>query len=118
MAAWQPYGIDGYIWEAFSLICAGMAASAAAIFEQLAYRGYTQLEYTAALQNLTYHGWLAGATDSPGSYLVTEIGQSVREAAEARTDHYFYAPWTVLNKDEQAETRRLLQQLYEQSQQQ
>jgi hypothetical protein len=70
-----------------------------AVFEQLAHRGYCRGEYAAALQDLVRRGWLAEGGVA-GSYSVTETGRAVRNQVEARTDRYFYAPWSCLEERE------------------
>jgi hypothetical protein len=110
MAAWRSYELDGYIWEAFALVCAGEADSGATLFERLAYRGYSAGEYSAALEALARRGWLQPATLA-GAYSVTADGRAAREAAERQTDSYFYAPWACLAPAEALELRGLLSQL-------
>ena len=107
MAAWQSYKLDGYVWEAFALICAGDTDSAASVFEQLAYRGYSRAEYAAALEALARRGWLEPA-GTAGTYRVTAEGREVREVVERLTDSYFYAPWSCLKEAEIGELRALL----------
>jgi hypothetical protein len=105
MAAWQSYKADGYVWEAFALVCAGQADTAASVFEPLAHRGYSCGEYAAALEGLARRGWLERAE---GTYCVTAHGREVREVVERLTDSYFYAPWSCLTEGEVAELRALL----------
>ena len=112
MAAWQPYELDGYVWEAFSLVCAGAADSAARLFEQLAHRGYSCGEYAAALEILTHRRWLEPAATA-GAYRVTADGRATREAVERLTDSYFYAPWSCLNEVEITELHGLLRRFTE-----
>jgi hypothetical protein len=113
MAAWQSYTLDGYVWEAFTLVCAGEADSAASLFEQLAYRGYSCGEYAAALELLTRRSWLEPAATA-GAYGVTTDGRAVREVVERLTDSYFYAPWSCLAEAEIAELHALLLRWIEQ----
>lgn len=106
MAAWQPLEVTGYEWEAFSFIASGQAETAAALFHQLAYRGYSQEDYAKALQKLAERGWLA-ANDN--SYQLTAAGRTVQAEVEQRTDDYFYAPWhEALNEAELGEAIELL----------
>jgi len=91
MAAWRPHGVMGYAWEAFSLVCAGRARSAAALFNQLAYRGYSRHDYEHALGYLVSHGWLVMTRER--SFRPSDRGQEVRREVEHLTDRYFYAPW-------------------------
>jgi hypothetical protein len=111
MAAWQPLGVEGYEWEAFSFVASGQAETAAALFRQLAYRGYSQEDYAAALKELTKRGWLTAKGDS---YQLTEAGSTVQAEVEQHTDTYFYAPWyQALNETELKETIELLRDLRE-----
>jgi hypothetical protein len=107
MAAWQSYTLDGYVWEAFSLVFAGAADSAASVFAQLAHRGYSCDEYAAALEVLARRSWLEQAATA-GTYRVTADGRAVRAVVERLTDSYFYAPWSCLAEDEVAELHALL----------
>lgn len=106
MAAWQPLEVTGYEWEAFSFIGSGQAETAAALFHQLAYRGYSQEDYAKALQKLAEHGWLV---QEGNTYQLTEAGRAVQTEVEQRTDDYFYAPWhEALNEAELGEAIELL----------
>lgn len=91
MAAWQVHNLSGHTWEAFSFVMEGQAKTAADLFDTLHYRGHTQQEYAAALDELVKRGWL----DS--DYQPSPAGKAVREEAERLTNAYFYAPWSVLS---------------------
>jgi DNA-binding MarR family transcriptional regulator len=109
MAAWQPLGIKGFEWEAFSFVASEQADTAVALFQQIAYRGYSQEDYTAALQNLSERGWLTQVDDT---HQLTDAGRAVQTEVEQRTDNYFYAPWhEALDEAEIAETIELLRVL-------
>ncbi|MEZ4707071.1 MAG: hypothetical protein R3A44_07700 [Caldilineaceae bacterium] len=108
MAAWQALGISGHAWEALALIGAGQAASAAAVYDKLPFRGYAEEEYAAALQMLVQRGWLAVSGDA---HAITTAGAQVRADAETCTDAYFYAPWSTLTQEEVDEVRQLLEQI-------
>jgi hypothetical protein len=107
MAARRPLGIDGYVWEAFGLVCDDQANSAEALLSQLPYRGYARAEYADALEELARRGWLeqAGAAER---YSATEAGRAVRAEVERLTDQYFYAPWSCLTEAESAMVHDLL----------
>jgi DNA-binding MarR family transcriptional regulator len=109
MAAWQPLGIKGFEWEAFSFVASEQADTAVALFQQIAYRGYSQEDYTAALQNLSERGWLTQVDDT---HQLTDAGRAVQTEVEQRTDNYFYAPWhEAFDEAEIAETIELLRVL-------
>jgi hypothetical protein len=104
MAAWQPHDIEGYTWEAFSMVWEGTATSAEALFDQLAHRGYSWSDYAAALQALARRGWLVElGSDASKTYELTGKGQAIREEAERLTNDYFYASWSCLTDREVVE---------------
>ncbi len=107
MAAWQSHQLDGYVWEAFALVCDGEANSATSLFEQLAYRGYSCGEYATALETLTRRSWLEPDATA-GAYRVTADGRAARAHVERLTDSYFYAPWSCLAEAQIEELRALL----------
>jgi len=94
MAAWQPLGVAGYVWEAFGQVADGTGPTADALFQALPYRGYSVADYAAALDELAARGW---AAPSAGGWQLTGAGRDVRAAAEQRTDAAFYAPWSHLS---------------------
>lgn len=90
IAAWQQLGISGRDWEALTFVWRGDAHTGEALAEQLPFRGYSAADYETSLADLEARGWVRASDDG---YEVTPDGKEVREAAEARTDEYFYAPW-------------------------
>ncbi len=110
MAAYRPHAIEGYCWEVFSMVCDASATTADALFDQLAYRGWTRSEYAAALDELARRGWIAfdtaGCTAAPD-------GLAVRAAVEQQTDAYFYAPWDCLTPVEFDELVALMTALHD-----
>src|SRR5262249_12499254 len=108
MAAWQPLGVDGRTWEAFAFVYNGEATTADTVFDRLIHRGYARGDYATALDDLCRRGWLEQAEGPEKTHHVTSAGRAVREAAEERTDHYFYAPWACLSEPEKQELQDLL----------
>lgn len=100
MAAWRPYNVAGFVWEVFNFVCNGTAGNAEEIFDQIAYRGYSRLEYNDALEQLTGKGWIQ---PDGNRYHATEQGRSVFSEVEEHTNQYFYAPWKQLGEAEQEE---------------
>lgn len=107
MAAWMPLGVSGFVWEAFASIAAEQARDADALFDQLHYRGYTRMEYAAALQDLGARGWLE--REANDAWCVTNAGRTVRAQVEFRTDFYFYAAWKELEDPELVKLHQDLQ---------
>ncbi|MEO5952952.1 MAG: hypothetical protein ABIQ44_10860 [Chloroflexia bacterium] len=110
MAAWKPFCSEGYVWEAFSLVCDGQASSAEDVFEALSHRGYSRSEYAGGLNGLVGQGYLEGDNEGEG-YRVSEKGREMRAVVEKATDEYFYGPWRVLSVREQERMVKLLTRL-------
>lgn len=112
MAAWRSYDVSGYVWEAFTSVFTGQADTADTLFNQLAYRGYSRVEYAAALEELAGRGWIERSGEADG-YGVTAAGRAIQAAAEQRTNSSFYAPWSCLDQAESSEIYTLLMRLHD-----
>ncbi len=118
LAAWQPYGLEGYEWEAFShihgvYVFGEPATTAADLAEKLGgFRGYDTVAYEMALQKVCTRGWL---TVADGRYTPTAEGKQIREVVEAETDRLFFTPWK-LNAPEMTELKTSLEWLIAQLQ--
>ncbi len=112
MAAWRSYDISGHAWEALAFVDIGQAATADTLFDQLAYRGYSRVEYAAALEELGRRGWIERSGEDAG-YGATAAGRAIRAEAEERTNSAFYAAWSCLSQAESAELHRLLVRLHD-----
>ena len=114
MAAWQPLGVDGRTWEAFSYVFNGSARSAPALFDQLAYRGYSQEDYAAALSALEERGWITTDLEQENSreilFQPTAEGHQIQAEVEKLTDDYFFAPWRTLSQEKIDQLIQLMEQ--------
>lgn len=110
IAAWQPYGVGGQTWEAFTRIWRDEAGTAAELVERMPYRNYDKEAYAAVLQDLVSRGWIV---DKDGKYVVTGEGKKLRQEAEDATNRYFDAAWISLSEAETEEVRGLLEKLAE-----
>jgi hypothetical protein len=112
IAAWQPfYGVDGRVFETLTFLWRDETATPAALSEQLSeYRNYDEDDYASAFEELVTHGW---ATKEDGKYIISEMGQKIRQEVENRTDDYFARPFAILNKAEIEELKGLLEMLAE-----
>lgn len=113
VAAWRPYELPGYQWEAFSHVWGenvwGEAvATAVQVAEKLAFRGYNEAAYVAALDDCCLRGLLK---NDNGTYEVTKAGQKLRQEAEEATDRIFFAPWAGLHAPEMVELKANLEWL-------
>jgi hypothetical protein len=105
LAAWQELDVDGREWETVTYVWRGEGRAAAELAEKLAFRGYSDADYQAALIDLVERGWLKREGEE---FRLNDAGYAARQAAEEKTDEYFYAPWDVLDEAEIAELQRLL----------
>ncbi len=108
LAAWQPYHIEGHTWEAFTYLWRGEATTLDELCQKLKHRGYSRDEYKQAVEDLMERGWVA---ERAAKYLVTALGNEIRQTAEETTDRYFYAAWSCLSQEEREDLRALLMRL-------
>ena len=109
-AARPHFNQAGIVWSTFGSVASGSAVTAARMAEVMAFRGYEVEEYDIALQAAKEIGWIE-ESDSAGSYRLTEKGIQLREQVEAKTDEYFYGPWSALTQEELDELDGLLTKL-------
>lgn len=114
IAAWQPVGVSGSVWEALTYVWRGDARTAEELTEKLPFRGHSAEIYAEALAELVGRGWVEVTAEG---YQITEKGGTLRQKAEEETDRIFYAPWACLNETENAQLHRLLIQLKDNLQQ-
>jgi DNA-binding MarR family transcriptional regulator len=108
IAAWQPYGVSGQVWEALTFVWREEASTAADLAEKLPFRGYDEAAYRTALEELAAKGWIAG---DEGVFAVTEKGKALRQEAEDATDGYYDAAWAGLDEAELTEVKALMTKL-------
>lgn len=112
LAAWQPYAIEGYVWNAFSQIWSGKATTIEAIAEVLEWRGYTVEDYALAIEDLCRRGWIE-LSEVSNDYIITSTGQTIRDDVEQSTNGYFYEPMlAVLHAKEVYQLYNLAHALY------
>ena len=108
LAVWQPCGVSGATWEAFTCLWRGEVRTLDELCGRLTFRGHPRDDYAGALADLGARGWIVAAGDG---YELTDVGRTVREQAEQDIDRYFRAPWACLNEEELAELQTLLADL-------
>jgi hypothetical protein len=105
MASWQPLGVSGAVWEAFTCLWRGEVRTPDELFARLAFRGHARGDYAEALAELVARAWIV---PDGGGYLLAAAGRAVRDQAEQTTDRYFFAPWACLALAERSDLARLL----------
>jgi hypothetical protein len=105
LSVWQPLGVSGATWEAFTCLWRGEVQTLDALCSRLAMRGHACSDYADALADLVAREWVAATDDR---YRLTDAGRVVRDDAERAADQYFFTPWACLDTGEAAELRNLL----------
>ena len=113
LAAARPHFNEaGIVWLVLGAASDAESIHAAKLVESMSFRGYEVNDYEIALQAAKEIGWLE-ESDLPGSFRITQKGKELREQVEAKTDEYFYFPWSVLAQAELDELYELLVKLRE-----
>jgi hypothetical protein len=112
LSASRPYFNDaGIVWMVLGALEKGDAVNAEQMAEKMAFRGYDVEEYEIAIQAAMELGWVEPGS-RPDKFCLTREGMRLREQAEQDTNEYFYAPWSVLTRDEIRELHELLTNLH------
>jgi len=109
-AARPHFNQAGIAWLVLNAASESDSVNAAKIAENTSFRGYEVDDYQVALQAAKEIGWLEEAGES-GIFRITQKGRELRAQVEAKTDDYFYRPWTVLTQEELDELYDLLTKL-------
>jgi hypothetical protein len=111
IASWQPYGVNGLLWETLTYLWRGGASTAAEFADQISeYRNYEEVDYATALDELAVRGW---ATGEDGKYTITKEGKRIRQEAEDKTDSLYAAAFQALTEADSKELKALLAELAE-----
>lgn len=105
LAAWRGTGLSATALETLTLVWRDQAESLTDVANILSHRGHSPGVYVDAADELEKLGYLEGLDDH---LALTEKGQQFRDAVEADTDKYFFAPWSGFNEEERDELERLL----------
>lgn len=114
IAAWQPLGVSGHGWEAFTAIWKNGPLTAAELAERFTQRNHSAADYTSGLEPFVTQSWLE--INSEPAFAITTSGRMVRAEVENRTNEYYFVGWQALTEDEQNKLHNLLQKLFEQLQ--
>jgi hypothetical protein len=113
LSASRPYFNDaGIVWSVLGALWKEDAVNAEQMAEKMAFRGYDVEDYEIALQAAMELGWVEPG-DRLDKFCLTEEGTKLRIRAEQDTNEYFYAPWSVLSREEVSELHELLTRLHD-----
>lgn len=114
LSAARPYFHQaGIVWSVLGSLWTGEALTPKQMAERMAFRGYEEADYEAAIQAAVAVGWVE-AMDMADSYRPTARGMELREQAEHLTNEYFYRPWSVFSREEADQLYELLTKLRDQ----
>jgi hypothetical protein len=105
LAAWQSSSLSATALETLTLIWREQGSSLDEIFVKLAFRGHPKRVYINALDELENRGYISGNWQL---LRLTDEGKMFRDQVEAKTDQYFYSPWSCLTSSEKQEIADLL----------
>lgn len=108
LASWQSSGLSATALESMTLFWREQVNNLEELSEKLSFRGHPDTVYMDALSELRNRSYLSGY--STALYL-TEAGNSFRDQVEAKTDQYFFAPWSCLSETEKSTLAKILEQL-------
>jgi hypothetical protein len=104
IAAFKPHAISGHAWELLTFLWREQVKNADEMAEKVTTRGYARKDYTEALDELVKRRWVEQVQGN--TYALTAAGRRIREEAESKTDHHFYAPWAKLFSADQLDLLR------------
>lgn len=100
LSASRPYFHQaGIVWSVLGSLWTGEAVNPKQMAERMAFRGYEENDFEAAIQAAVAVGWVE-ETNLAGSFRPTARGMELREQVEHLTNEYFYRPWSVLTQEE------------------
>jgi len=108
LASWQSSGLSAIALESMTLIWRGQVSTLDELTEKLSFRGHPQEVYIVALAELRARSYLSGYRNV---LRLTEEGKMFRDSVEAKTDQYFFSPWTCLTEADKSKLAEILNQM-------
>ena len=108
LASWQSSGLSAIALESMTLIWRGQVSTLDELTEKLSFRGHPQEVYIVALAELRARSYLSGYRNV---LRLTEEGKMFRDSVEAKTDQYFFSPWTCLTEADKSKMAEILNQI-------
>jgi hypothetical protein len=108
LASWQSSGLSAIALESMTLFWRGEVNNLEEVTAKLSYRGHPDSVYMDALSELRTRAYLSGYSNA---LYLTEEGNLFRDQVEAKTDQYFFTPWSCLSKTEKISMAEILKQI-------
>jgi len=110
LASWQSSALSAISMETMTVIWRGQASTLEELTDKLSNRGHPKKVYVDALTQLRTREYVSG---SRSVLRLTEYGKLFRDRVEAKTDQYFYTPWSCLSDDQKYKLAVILKNLIE-----
>jgi hypothetical protein len=108
LASWQSSGLSAIALESMTLIWRGQVSTLDEFTEKLSFRGHPEKVYIDALAELRACSYLSGYRNA---LHLTEEGKLFRDRVEAKTDQYFFTPWTSLSEADKSKMAEILNKM-------
>lgn len=108
LASWQSSGLSATALESMTLIWLGQVSTLDELTEKLSFRGHPEKIYIDALSELRARSYLSGYRTV---LRLTDEGKMFRDGVEAKTEQYFFTPWTCLIEAEKSKMAEILNQM-------
>lgn len=105
LASWRSSGLSATALESLTLIWRRQVNNLDDLIDKLSFRGHPMKVYTDALTELRARSYISGVRSV---LRITEDGKLFRDQVEAKTDQYFFAPWSCLTQSEKSSLAEIL----------
>lgn len=105
LAAWRSSGLSATALESLTLIWNCQVSALDELTEKLSFRGHPKKVYMDALAELRTREFVSGINSI---LRITDEGKLFRARVEAKTEQYFFAPWSCLTQAEKERMNELV----------
>jgi hypothetical protein len=97
LVSWRSSGLSATALESLTLIWRGQVNTLDELMGKLSFRGHPKRVYLDALAELRARSFISGVLSV---LRITEDGKLFRDQVEAKTDQYFFSPWSYMTQSE------------------
>lgn len=97
LASWRSSDLSATALESLTMIWRRQVNTLDELREKLVFRGHPKKVYTDALAELRARSYISGVRNV---LRITDDGKLFRDQVEAKTDQFFFSPWSSLTQSE------------------
>ena len=97
LVSWRSSSLSATALESLTLIWRGQVNTLDELMGKLSFRGHSKRVYIDALAELRARSYISGVLSV---LRITEDGKLFRDQVEAKTDQYFFSPWSYMTQSE------------------